>query len=78
MAKGGSRPGGGRPPGRRGRGGVGPSPGYRAPETGKGTPHKSSSVEGTPIMTLVYGIGAFVFVTMGAVVAYLMHGYGVI
>lgn len=38
MAK--SRPKGGRPPGRRGRGGIGPGPGYKPGGTGKGTSHK--------------------------------------
>lgn len=33
------RPGAGRPPGRRGRGGVGPGPGYRSGNTGSGTSH---------------------------------------
>lgn len=42
MAKGTSRPvrSGGRPPGRRGRGGVGPGPGYRHGGKGKPTQHK--------------------------------------
>ena len=35
----GKRPGKGRPPGRRGRGGVGPGPGYKPGGTGKGTRH---------------------------------------
>lgn len=76
MAK--ARPGGGRPPGRRGRSGVGPGPGYRAPGHGKGSTHKSSSVEGTPMIGLVYGIAAAVVLTMGSVVGYLLHGYGVV
>lgn len=42
MAKGTSRPSrsSGRPPGRRGRGGVGPGPGYRGGNKGKPTQHK--------------------------------------
>jgi len=40
-----ARPGGGRPPGRRGRGGVGPGPGYR-PGPGKGTSHKGGKTGG--------------------------------
>ena len=39
MAKPKSRPAGGRPPGRRGRGGVGPGPAYRPSSTGGGTKH---------------------------------------
>lgn len=35
------RPAKGRPPGRRGRGGVGPGPGYRHGGTGKGTRHNT-------------------------------------
>lgn len=76
MAK--SRPAGGRPPRRRGRGGIGPGPGYRPGGTGKGTRHKSSSVEGNPIITVVYGIAVAVVLTIGGVVAGLLHGYGVI
>lgn len=76
MAK--SRPAGGRPPRRRGRGGVGPGPGYRTSGTGKGSTHKSSSVEGTPIITVVYAIAAFVVLTIGGVTAFMLHGYGVL
>lgn len=36
------RPKGGRPPGRRGRGGVGPGPGYRSGGKGGGTKHGGS------------------------------------
>lgn len=66
MAK--TRPGGGRPPGRRGKGGVGPGPGYRAPGTGKGS----------PIITVVYALAAFVVLTLGGVAAFLLHGYGLL
>lgn len=76
MAK--TRPAGGRPPSRRGKGGVGPGPAYRPSSSGGGTRHKSSSVEGTPIITVVYGIAAFVVVTVGGVTAFLLHGYGVL
>lgn len=51
-------------------GGGGPT-GY----TG-GTNHKSSSVEGTPLATLVYSIAGGVVLTLGSVIAYLAHGYG--
>jgi hypothetical protein len=57
---------------------VGPGPGYRSGGTGKGTNHKSSSVEGTPIITLVYGVAAGVVATGTSVVGYLLHGYGVL
>lgn len=40
MAK--TRPPAGRPPGRRGRGGVGPGPAYRPGGTGKGTSHNGN------------------------------------
>lgn len=40
MAKGKSRPAGGRPPGRRGKAGIGPGPAYRPSGTGGGTTHK--------------------------------------
>lgn len=73
-----TRPGGGRPPGRRGKGGVGPGPGYRPGGTGKGTRHKSSSVEGTPIIRVVYAIALGVVGTIAFVGYGLLHGYGVI
>lgn len=76
MAK--SRPGGGRPPNRRGKGGIGPGPGYRPGSTGGGTRHKSSSVEGSPIIRVVYALAAFVVLTGGSVAGYLLYGYGVL
>lgn len=39
MSKG---PKGGRPPGRLGKGGIGPGPGYKGGSVGKGTKHKGS------------------------------------
>jgi hypothetical protein len=39
MARRTTGPAGGRPPGRRGAGGVGPGPGYRPSSTGGGTTH---------------------------------------
>lgn len=65
--------GGGGPRNRRPSGGGGGGRGY----TG-GTNHKSSSVEGSPVMTLVWGIAAFVVLTVGSVVAYMVHGYGLV
>lgn len=73
------RPRGGRPSNRqRARGGNGPGPAYRPTSSGGGTSHKSSSVEGTPIMTLVYAVAAFVVLTVGSVAGFLLHGYGVL
>lgn len=43
---------------------------------GKKPAGKSSSVEGTPIATLVYSIAGGVVLTLSGVVAYLAHGYG--
>lgn len=76
MAK--TRPPAGRPPRRRGRGGIGPGPAYRPSRSGGGTRHKSSSVEGTPIITVVYALAAFVVAVVGGVTAFFLHGYGVI
>lgn len=52
MAK--SRPPAGRPPGRRGRGGVGPGPGYRPGGTGKGTSHKGGDC--CPMVAAVWAL----------------------
>lgn len=65
---------GGRGPGNRRPGGGG---GGTGGNTG-GTSHKSSSVEGSPIIRVVYAIafgvvGTFLFVAYG-----LAHGYGLI
>jgi len=73
-----ARPPAGRPPGRRGRGGKGPGPEYRPSRTGGGTTHKSSSVEGSPIIRVVYGIAGFVACTIGGTVVLALHVYGVI
>lgn len=68
MSKG---PKGGRPPGRRGRGGVGPGPGYRPGGGGGGTKHGGST--GTRAMVwmaaAVFGsFGALVLTAVGYVV----------
>lgn len=76
MARGKGTPGGGRPPGRRGGGGSGPRGPVRGGGTGRGTSHKSSSIEGTPIITVVYSIAGGVVLTMSSVIGYLLHGYG--
>lgn len=74
---------GGRPPA-RGSGGRSRPPGrWDKPPTGntgygKGTKHKSSSVEGTPMIGLVYAIAGGVVLVIGSITAYLAHGYGVI
>jgi hypothetical protein len=73
-----------RPPNRGNRGGKGPT--YRRPGGGGGgtggntggTTHKSSSVEGSPIIRVVYSIAAGVVLTLGSVIGYIAHGYGVI
>jgi hypothetical protein len=49
----GSRPGGGRPPGRRGKGGIGPGPGYKPGKGGGGTRHTSGSSTGSKAMMWV-------------------------
>lgn len=74
-----ARPKGGRPPQRRGRGGVGPGPAYRPSSSGGGTRHKSSAVA-SPVVT----VGAFALFLvgplslLGVVLMYLLHGYGVL
>ena len=73
-----NRPKPSRPPGRRGRGGIGPGPGYKPnPNTG-GTRHKSSSVEGSPIIRVVWAVAAIAVLLIGSPIVYLLHGYGVI
>lgn len=67
------RPSGGRPPGRRGKGGIGPGPGYRPGGGGGGTKHGSST--GTRAMAWaavgIFGLpflaalGAFTYVIVG-------------
>ena len=74
-----SRPKGGRPPRRRGRGGVGPGPAYRPSSSGGGTRHKSSMVA-SPVVT-VAAVVLFLVGPLGLVLrvaAYLLHGYGVL
>lgn len=62
----------GRPPGRWDK------PPKMPPNTGRGTTHKSSSVEGSPIIGVVYALAAFVILVVGSVTAYMVHGYGLI
>jgi hypothetical protein len=77
MAK--NRPAGGRPPGRRGRGGTGPGPGYRTSGTGRGTGHKSSSSATNPQLGVVFGLFFGVpLVVVSLVGAWLLHGYGLL
>lgn len=75
MARGKPRPSGGRPPGRRGKGGVGPGPGYRSGGTGKGTSHKSSSTARGPVAGIVFALSFFAVVFVGSPVAYLVYAY---
>lgn len=80
-----NKPKGGRPPGRRGKGGVGPGPGYRPGSGGGGTRHgggtrpKGSSGSATRsiviIMASIYGAAALAI--LGAL-GYLAHGWGLI
>jgi len=73
------RPSGGRPPGRRGRGGTGPGPGYRTSGRGSGTPHKSSSSATNPQLGIVFGIFFGVPLTVAVLVGgWLLHGYGLL
>lgn len=71
MSKG---PKGGRPPGRRGRGGVGPGPGYRPGGGGGGTKHGSSS--GTRAMVWI-AAAIFSVPTLGFIgaVGYIAWGH---
>ena len=74
-----ARPPAGRPPGRRGRGGVGPGPGYRHGGVGKGTRHKSSSSATTGQLILVYSL--FIVgpgLVAATLIGYFLHGYGVL
>lgn len=48
MARGKPRPSSGRSPGRRGKAGVGPGPGYKPSRPTKGTKHKGSAKPATP------------------------------
>lgn len=71
----------GRGPGHGGRGPGGRRPGGGGGGTGGntgGTKHKSSSVEGTPMVTVVYSIAAAIVIVLGSVGAYLAHGYGLV
>jgi hypothetical protein len=56
MAKKKARPAGGRPPSRRGRGGVGPGPGYRPnPNTG-GTRHTGNCMTAKVVGAAILGL----------------------
>lgn len=76
----GSRPKGGRPPNRRGRGGIGPGPGYRAPGHGKGSTHKpsfGSAPQSVVVLFSVMFIGGPAALVIG-VGWFLLHGHGVL
>lgn len=78
MAKPKGRPAGGRPPGRRGKGGVGPGPGYRTSGTGKGTSHKSSSSATVPILGIAFALISVPMLIGLYVLGYLLHGHGML
>jgi hypothetical protein len=74
-----SRPAGGRPTGQRGKAGVGPGPAYRPSSSGGGTRHKNSASAVAPQLALVFGIFLVLPAITGlTVLAYLLHGYGVL
>lgn len=73
-----TRPGGGRPPGRRGRGGVGPGPGYKPGGTGRGSTHKSSFATLPQQIAAVVMFLAFPAGVVGGLALWLAHGYGVL
>lgn len=73
-----SRPGGGRPPGRRGKAGVGPGPGYRPGGGGGGTGHKSSSATHRQALAAAAGFIVIPALVVLGIVSYLAHGYGLI
>lgn len=75
MARGSSRPSRGRPPGRRGRAGVGPGPGYKPGNTGKGTNHKSSSTARGPVAGIVFALAFFTVAFVGSPIVYLIYQY---
>lgn len=58
MSKEQRRPGGtgGRPPGRRGRGGIGPPAGAKTGSTGKGTNHKGKDTSCCPMVAAVRSV----------------------
>ncbi len=77
MAKGGSRPAGGRPPGRRGGAGSGPNKGGGGGTTGyKGGGAKSSSSVHAGVRILVVSMATGVLTVVAGVTAFLAHGYG--
>jgi hypothetical protein len=53
MSKGGSRPKGGRPGGRKGGAGVGPGPAYRPGSSGGGSTHKGGDTSCCPMVAAV-------------------------
>jgi hypothetical protein len=75
-----ARPPAGRPPNRRGRGGVGPGPAYRPSSTGGGTSHRSSfAAAPSPVVVFfsVLFVGLPAVVTSG-LVWFVLHGRGVL
>jgi hypothetical protein len=87
MAKGGGNSGVGKSGNAgRGSGHGGRGPGNRRPSGGGGgtggntggTRHKSSSVEGTPMITMVYGIAVAVGLVVIGLGTFFAHGYGLV
>lgn len=79
----GTRPSGGRPPGRRGGGGIGPGPGYRPgpPRGGKPKGGMGGKSSFATIPQQAFAAALFLALPLGVVGgvgAYLLHGYGVI
>lgn len=70
----GSRPGGGRPPGRRGGGGTGPRGPVRTGGTGRGTPHKSSFAA-PEMIKVAYGIALIPLAAVLYVAGYFITYY---
>lgn len=74
--KGNARPGGGRPPGRRGKAGVGPGPGYR-PGNPRGNKAKggASGVATPPIVGIAFAIFIAVPVLVAAgIITFIARG----
>ena len=72
-----SRPRGGRPPGRRGRGGVGPGPGYRPGGTGRGTRHTGGCMTAKVTGAVILGLIAIALAgTAAAAAGSVMGGVG--
>lgn len=65
-----TRPAGGRPPGRRGRGGVGPGPAYRPGGGGGGTTHKSGAAH---MSLVILSYAMFIALPLGVVAGIALY-----